>query len=213
MIDPARIEALLFDFGGVLVEIDFGRVCARWAELAGRPVEHVHARFTHGEAYERHERGEMDIAAYCETLRRDLGLELADEQLLDGWQRVFVGEIGATVDLVKRLRGRMPLYVFTNTNVAHYTHLRRRFAGALAPFDRIFASHEMRSRKPQAAAFRQIERETGVALERMLFFDDTAANVEAARALGMPAVLVRGPADVRDALHPWIDVAPGRTGT
>src|SRR5207245_2935167 len=75
------IDALLFDFGGVLVQIDFDRVCARWAELAGRPVGEVRARFKHGAAYERHERAEIDMAAYCDSLRADLGIELDDAAL------------------------------------------------------------------------------------------------------------------------------------
>ncbi|MGE5095185.1 MAG: HAD-IA family hydrolase [Betaproteobacteria bacterium] len=213
MIDPAGIDALLFDFGGVLVEIDFDRMCARWAELAGRPLHDLKARFTLGEEYHRHERGEIDIAAYCEALRRTLDVDLDDEQLLDGWQRVFVGEIEPTVRLVEALRGRIPMYVFSNTNVAHYEHFRHRFAAALAPFERIFTSHEIGARKPERAAFERIARETGVAMDRMLFLDDTPANVEGAHAAGMPAVLVRAPADVHEALRPWLDVAANRTGT
>ena len=38
---PSGVDALLFDFGGVLAEIDFDRVIARWAQLAGAPFERV----------------------------------------------------------------------------------------------------------------------------------------------------------------------------
>lgn len=207
------VDALLFDFGGVLVEIDFERVCARWAELASRPLDEVKARFSHGEAYRRHERGEIGIAAYCDAVRRELGIGLDDAQLVEGWQRVFLDEIEPTVGLLRALQGRVPMYLFSNTNLTHYEHFRRRYAAALAPLDRLFASHEIGSRKPERAAFEHVAREIGAPLERILFFDDTVANVEAARRLGMPSVLVRGPEDVHAAVRPWLDVAAPRTGT
>ena len=215
-LSPVRredIDALLFDFGGVLVNIDFGRVTARWAELSGRPVEEVRRRFSHGEAYERHERAEIDIAAYCESLRNDLGVTLADDALIDGWQRVFADPIEPTVRLLRKLRGRVPMYLFSNTNATHYAFFRERYAAALEPLDRIFVSSELGARKPEPEAFERIAREIGVPVHRILFFDDSPANVEGARAIGMPAVLVRSPEDVSAAVGPFLDVTDARKGS
>ncbi|HET7402742.1 MAG TPA: HAD family phosphatase [Usitatibacter sp.] len=199
-------DALLFDFGGVIAEIDFGRVMSHWAEAAGVPEGQVRERFSHGEAYQRHEVGAIDMAAYCDALRAEMGVTLDDARLVDGWQLVFGQPIEPTVRLVRALKGRVPLYLFSNTNLTHYEYFRRRFAEALAPFDRVFVSHEIGLRKPERAAFEHIAREIGVPLPRILFFDDTAANVEAARALDMGAVLVRSPDDVRSAVGGWLDV-------
>jgi putative hydrolase of the HAD superfamily len=74
------------------------------------------------------------------------------------------------------------------------------YAEVLESFRRVFVSSEMGLRKPERAAFEAIASAIGVRLEGILFFDDTRANVDGARALGMPAVLVRSPADVADAL-------------
>lgn len=210
MIGRDDIDALLFDLGGVLVRIDFGLVTARWAKLAGRPHAEMQSRFAHGEAYARHERGEIDIAAYCDSLRNDLGIDIDDDALVDGWQRVFVSQIEPTVQLVRRLEGRIPMHVFSNTNATHHAFWRARYASALEPFDRIFVSSEMGARKPEREAFERIAGEIGTPLGRILFFDDTEANVTAARDLGMPAVLVRSPDDVHAAVRPWLDVMDTR---
>jgi putative hydrolase of the HAD superfamily len=63
-------------------------------------------------------------------------------------------------------------------------------------------------RKPEPEAFEHVSREIGVPLERILFLDDTVANLEGARALGMKTVHVRSPRDVVRALSPWLDSAP-----
>jgi 7-alpha-hydroxysteroid dehydrogenase len=54
------------------------------------------------------------------------------------------------------------------------------------------------------AQVEHVAREIGVPLERLLFLDDTEANLEAARRLGVKTVLVRSPEDVSRALRPWM---------
>jgi putative hydrolase of the HAD superfamily len=198
------VEALLFDFGGVLIEIDFDRVFARWAELAGVPFEHVKSRFEHGTAYAQHERGEIDAAAFFQAQRGALGIDLTDADFEDGWQQVFGAEIAETVALLPQFSGRIPVHLFSNTNAMHYDYWKRRYAEALRPIERRFISHEMGLRKPDAEAFERVARDLGVPPERILFFDDTAANISGARAVGFQAIRVHSPADVRRAAAPWL---------
>lgn len=200
---PPHIDAILYDFGGVLIEIDFDRIFARWAELANVPFERVKSRFSHGEAYQRHERDEIGLAEYYESLRRDLAIDLTDEQFTDGWQRVFGPEFAEVTALTHRLAPRVPQFVLSNTNRTHYEYWSSRYAGALAPMRRVFASCDLGVRKPEPAAFERVARETGIALERFLFLDDTQSNLDGARALGVQTALVRSPADVLRALAPW----------
>ena len=201
----SRVEAIVYDFGNVLVEIHFDRVLERWARLAGADVEPLRERLGFGDEYQHHERGSLDAPAYYESLRRQLGLALDDAAMEEGWNAVFGDEIAPTVALVKRLAPVVPHYLFSNTNAAHYAYFSRRYREALVPFTRLFVSHEMCLRKPDRAAFEHVAREIGVEPVRILFFDDLAANVEGARAAGMQAILVRSPADVEQALRPWLE--------
>lgn len=203
-IDPGRVEALVYDFGNVLVEIDFGRVIARWAELAAVAPAMLAPRFRHDAAYEAHERGEIDAARYYASVREELGLALDDAALEDGWNAVFGEPIAATIDVVHRLEGVIPQHLFSNTNAAHYAHWSRRYRAALSPIASHFVSHRMGSRKPERASFEHVARAIGAPIGRVLFFDDLPANVEGARAAGMQAVLVRSPEDVARALAPWL---------
>jgi len=193
---PGHVQAVLFDFGGVLIEIDFDRVLRRWAALSGERFESLKARFHHGEAYQCHERGEITAARYYESLRQSLGINLPDAAFEDGWNAVFGAEIAPTVALLPALAARVPIYLFSNTNLAHYRCWSPRYAAALRPLHRIFVSFEMGLRKPEAASFEYVARAIGVPLDHILFFDDTVANINGARAVGMPAVLVNNPDDV-----------------
>ena len=67
----------------------------------------------------------------------------------------------------------------------------------LDAFDLALGSHQLGLRKPDAAIYDEALRRLGVPADAVLFFDDSRANVEAARALGMQAAHVDGPAAVR----------------
>src|SRR5262245_27834572 len=187
---PAPVSALLFDLGNVVIRIDFDRVFARWAALAGCDAALLREKFSHDEPYQRHERGEIDTAAYFASLRDSLGVDLDDAGLLDGWNAVFVEEMPGMSALLARIVPRIPLYAFTNTNRAHAAHCARQFAPVLGHFRKVFASCEMGLRKPEPAAFAHIVNELGAPAGCILFFDDSLANVEAARACGLQGVHV-----------------------
>ena len=203
--DGAAPEALLFDLGNVLIEIDVERVRARWAAHAGTDADSLRRRFTFfGPEYEQHERGEITGAAYFESLRRMLGIELSDAQFLDGWNALFVGEVAGMRALVERAAARLPIFVFSNTNQDHYHVWARRDTDLLDCFTAVYASCTLALRKPEAAAYRAVAQAMGVAPERILFFDDNADNVAGARHVGMRAVEVASIDDVRRALAPLL---------
>jgi putative hydrolase of the HAD superfamily len=179
-------------------------VFAHWAGCCGADPTVLRARFSFDAPYERHERGEITARDYFEALRGSLGIDLSNDDFRAGWERVFVGPVRPTVDLLARIDPRMPLYLFSNTNAAHHAAWAHDYAEALRPFRQVFVSHEMGLRKPDRAAFHHVAREIGVAPERILFFDDTEANVEGARRAGLQAVHVRSPEDVARALVPWL---------
>jgi len=147
-------EALLFDLGGVIFELDWERMFARWSRHAGVPASRLRERFAFDAAYERHERDEIAEHEYYASLRRSLGIDLTDAQFAEGWGAIFTVEIPQTVALLRTLRGKHPLYAFSNSNVAHASVWGARFAPALSVFDRVFVSCELGARKPERAASR-----------------------------------------------------------
>ena len=189
-----KVDAIVFDLGGVLIDIDFRRAFSAWAAAAGVPADAVAARFTLDEACCAHERGEIDDRAYFAHLRGALGLpRLSDEQMLAGWTAIIGEPLPGMEALVQRLAARVPLYVFSNTNPAHVLHFTLRLRHLLAHFRRTFTSCELGRRKPEAEAFARLAELTGLPPARLAFFDDVEANVAGARRAGLQAHHVNRP--------------------
>jgi glucose-1-phosphatase len=197
---PGAADALLFDLGRVVIDIDFSKALSCWATHAGCTPSEIAARFVRDEAYRRHEMGTISDAEYFASLRRALRIEISDDAFLEGWNAIFAGEMPGIAPLLARAAARMPLYAFSNTNGAHVAHFSPLYADTLAHFKTVFASSTIGLRKPDAAAYDHVVKEIGVPAERIVFFDDLAENIEGARAAGLKAVHVRSSSDVAEAL-------------
>ncbi len=196
----SSVDALLFDLGRVVIDIDFNRAFSRWAKHAHCDQKLISARFRYDTAYKRHERGEIDSKEFFANLRESLGIDISDSQLLDGWNSILVGEMpGVSESLVKAAES-FPLYAFTNSNRAHEQCWSKQFSGILSNFKQVFVSSTIGLRKPEAKAYDYVVREIGVSANRIVFFDDVLENIEGARARGLQAVHVKSGADVADVL-------------
>ena len=189
---PESVGILLFDLGGVIMDIDFDRVLDVWARCAHVAVTILRSRFSLDESYAQHERGEIDFSQYCSALRQSLQIDLSDRQFEEGWNAIFDGEISDARHHLARLSDNFPLYAFTNSNPTHQVVWEREYPEVLRLFRTVFVSSTLGLRKPEAAAFREIAQEVDVPLQQILFFDDTRENIVAAGKIGIQTVHVTG---------------------
>jgi epoxide hydrolase-like predicted phosphatase len=194
-----RIEAVIFDFGGVFIESPYPLLEAMGAELGAGPGQMTESVFGSlaedgDHPYHRLERGEIPLRqARDEILHRGRALYNLEVDIFELFNRMPSGVHQQLVDRVKGLkREGYPTAMITN-NI-------REFAGswrALLPvgelFDLVVDSSQEGMRKPNPAIFRlTLERLGGLAPERTVFLDDCEGNVKAAVSLGMQAIHVRG---------------------
>jgi glucose-1-phosphatase len=200
LLSPGAADALLFDLGRVVIDVDFDRVLACWAAHAGCEPARLAGRLMPDENFKRHETGEIADAEFFAGLRQSLDIDVSDAQFLEGWNAIFAGEMPGISALLARAAQRLPLYAFSNTNRPHVEHFSATYAGVLGHFREIFLSSAIGLRKPDAAAYDHVVKAIGVPAQRIVFFDDLAANIEGARARGLTAVHVTSSDDVADAL-------------
>ena len=194
-----RIDAVIFDFGGVFIESPYPLLEAMGAELGAGPGQMTESVFgslaeDSDHPYHRLERGEIPLQqARDEILHRGRALYNLEVDIFQLFDRMPSGVHQQLVDRVKGLkREGYPTAMITN-NI-------REFAGswrALLPvgelFDLVVDSSQEGMRKPNPAIFRlTLERLGGLAPERTVFLDDCEGNVKAADSLGMQTIHVRG---------------------
>ena len=79
-----EIEVILFDLGNVLIEIDFSRVISEWQKFSGKNNIEVTKDSILGRTNEKYERREISTAQFIESLKKELDLDITDEEVLEG---------------------------------------------------------------------------------------------------------------------------------
>jgi glucose-1-phosphatase len=189
-------EVLLFDLGGVLVDIAHYRELRVLKSWTG-PEETLRSLWADCAAGRELEHGRMVAEEFGACAVRELGLSIAPQAFVESfrtWTRDFYP---GALDLVAELRKAYRVGCLSNSNALHWGP---RFE---APFDFAYASHLIGHMKPAAAAFEHVLREQKLSPESVCFFDDSEANVAAARKMGMQAHRVDGFAELSAKIQPW----------
>ena len=204
-IPAARIDAILFDLGGVLIELAGVEQMLAWCpDLAG--IDELWRRWLGSPAVRRYETGAATRTAFADEIIREFALPVSADTFLRAfasWPRALFPGARA---LLGELSPRYRLASASNTNEFHWERFRREWS-LDAHFHHNFPSHEVGALKPDAEYFGHVIDALGVPAARVLFVDDNAINVEAAASLGIVARRVAGVDGVRQALD---DLALGR---
>jgi glucose-1-phosphatase len=191
------VDCIVFDFGRVLVDFDFTRAFQHWADASGLRCIDVERKFEVDEHYRAHERGEINASQYFSHLRTLLGVRLSDQEFLFGWNSIFLDPLPGIGTLLHDLQSLLPLYVFSNTNAAHFEFWSQRYSKLLSPFRQIVCSHELGARKPNEEAFSRLAARLLCQPGGILFLDDLAENVAGAVSAGLRGHRVIAEAEIR----------------
>jgi epoxide hydrolase-like predicted phosphatase len=194
-----RIEAVIFDFGGVFIESPYPLLEAMGAELGAGPGQMTESVFGSlaedgDHPYHRLERGEIPLQqARDEILHRGRALYNLEVDIFQLFARMPSGVHQQLVDRVKGLkREGYPTAMITN-NIREFAGSWRALLPVAELFDLVVDSSQEGMRKPNPAIFRlTLERLGGLAPDRTVFLDDCEGNVKAADSLGIQTIHVRG---------------------
>jgi 2-haloacid dehalogenase len=181
--DAKAVEAVVFDVGRVLVEWDLRHL---YVKLIADPaqLDWFCATVVTEEWHFQHDAG-RDLEEMVAERKRDYP---ASADLIDAYATRFAetipGPVPGTAALVARLAARgMPLYAITNFASPFWAQFRPTLP-VLAHFRDVVVSGDEKIAKPDARIFDLAAARFGHVPAAMLFVDDNAANIAAARALG-----------------------------
>ena len=194
-------RALVFDLGKVVFDLSFDRVFRSWATASNASYDALKSTFQFDELFDQFERDEITPAAFRAIVCTRLGVTLTNPQFDRGWSALYLDVYPGVEALLARLRQRYRLVALTNTNSLHSRVWPAKYATALRPFERVFCSHELGARKPEARAYRPVLDYLHVEPHQVVFLDDNPDNVRGAENLGLQGVVVTSCAQMSAALR------------
>jgi glucose-1-phosphatase len=193
-----KLSTILFDLGGVLVELPERPIPADWAERAPSSGKELHDWLT-SPAAKAFEKGEISAARFADEIVNEMKLSIAPEEILAYFTFWPQGLFPGTKSLIARILPQYSLAIFSNTNELHWPRLMNEM-GLEGCFDHYFASFKIGMAKPDPAAFRYVVKALSCEPSEILFLDDSQMNVDAARLVGIKAERVIGIGQVEQVL-------------
>lgn len=207
---------LLFDFGGVIIDIDYDRTPEAFRRLSrtGQAAEYTQA--SQVELFDLIETGRISPAEFREGLRQLYNLDATDEQIDAAWHALLLDVPAERLALIAELRRQgHQTALLSNTNQLHIEEVNRRLAqqyglkhGIADCLDRVFYSQEVGHRKPGEEIFRHALREMNWQPADTLFIEDSPQHIATARHLGLRVLHLAPPLTLTTALPEALRVFP-----
>jgi putative hydrolase of the HAD superfamily len=197
-----NIKNIIFDYGNVIFNIDFKKVQQAFVDLGVQDVESFYAHRKQDQVFDLLDRGEISNAGFRDRLRELTNKpELTDQQIDDAWNSIFLDTPVEYIDFLKKLKSKYRTFLLSNTNAIHEIYFndynKKNFGlNNDALFEKVYYSHIVGKRKPEAAIFEQVLTENNLKPQETLFIDDSPQHLETARALGMHTFLMTAPDNI-----------------
>lgn len=185
---------LLFDLGGVIINIDFERSIQALTPLL-QPAYHHRLKDWNALAklpfFHAYECGEINTSDFYAALKQYMRPEVTEAAIEKAWMALLLDIPAERIRLLQKLKAAgYRLMLLSNTNPAHIERIEQMLqqehnTSFYELFHALFFSYEIGYTKPDARAFEYVLDASRTKANELLFIDDSAANIEAAAQLGM----------------------------
>lgn len=202
-----KIKNIVFDLGGVLIELDHTRPILRFKEIGVEDADRLLDPYEQKGVFLEVENGKISADEFCRRLREHTGKELTYEQIKYAWLGFIVDTPQYKLDYLLELRKKYNVYLLSNTNPIIQEGWARtnQFTPAGRPigayFDKMYTSYEVGVTKPDRRIFEYMIRDSGLLPSETLFVDDGKKNIEVARELGFETYQPGNGEDWREAIN------------
>jgi FMN phosphatase YigB (HAD superfamily) len=181
---------IIFDLGGVILNIDFKKTEAAFKLLGWDSFSDYISQFHISDLFESYETGQIDDLDFVEGISALMGKAANNEHIIEAWNALLLDFPPERIALLKKIKGSFRTFLLSNTNAIHLREFQERLhnnEGVYLEdlFEKAYYSHVVKMRKPNAEIFELVLRENNLDPAETLFIDDTASNFPEAQKLGI----------------------------
>ncbi|GAB2025973.1 HAD family phosphatase [Lactovum odontotermitis] len=197
------VKAIIFDLGGVIMDLAPERQKARFEALGIRDFKSLFTPANMNDFFEKQEIGKVTEDTFYDGFRELTGSDLSDGEIEEAWDLILTDFKPERMDFLEKLGKQYPIYLFSNTNDVHTKRYEamvlEQFGRPLSSyFTEVFYSQNIGLRKPSPEAFKKVLEMAGLEAETTIFVDDSAPNIAGAKSIGLQTVHLVAPRTILD---------------
>lgn len=188
------IKHIIFDLGGVLLNIDYNLTEQAFIDAGIHNFGELYAQLGQTELFDQLETGKIGRDEFITALQHVSSVTLTETQILGAWNAMLLDFPVRRLQLLQQLRLYYDLVLLSNTNEIHEEAFNRILLSDRGIpnigvfFDKVYFSHRVGLRKPGKEIFQRILDECGFKPEHTLFIDDSPQHIVTAKSLGIQTI-------------------------
>ena len=117
-------KVLLFDLGGVLIDVDYHKTITAFAQLGVAHPSELYNQFGQNQLFDQYEKGEVSSDYFIQQLKPLTNEGVSEAQVIEAWNAMIGAFPIEKLDFITLLSKQYKCFLLSNTNAVSYTHLR-----------------------------------------------------------------------------------------
>lgn len=183
-------EAIIFDLGGVLLDLDYQRTIIAFENLGKIDFNTFYSQQQQTLLFDQFETGKIGSLHFINQLKRHLPTTATPNQIVHAWNAMILDFRLEKIELLVKLSKSHRLFLLSNTNDIHMEKVRRELAKISALkledlFTKVYLSQEIGMRKPHPETFQYVCDDAKLNPSTTLFIDDSEQHILGAKSIGL----------------------------
>jgi len=184
------VKALLFDLGGVIVNLDYHKTINAFDALGVANTESLYNQFNQTEIFDDFETGSLSGKEFIHLMKHQIPTYYSESEIKKAWNAMILGFEEAKLKQIKKYSEKIPCYLLSNTNEIHLEYIQTLlgempFKNLELLFNKCYYSHIIGKRKPHKETFEWVLNDMGYVAEDVLFIEDSPQHIEGAKTINL----------------------------
>jgi glucose-1-phosphatase len=200
------IKNIIFDLGGVIINLDTYKTINEFNKLTGQHFEKIYSQATQSDLFNLLDKGQITEYDFFEKLKSELNFKGHAAELIHAWNAMLLDVPEERLDLLVEMKHNYNTYLLSNTCETHIEAFEKdlyRVHGIKNfndYFDKVYYSCRVGMRKPDKEIFELVLNENNLKPEETVFIDDSAQHVKGAGLCGINTYLLQKNMEISDLL-------------
>jgi len=198
------IKNIIFDLGGVILNIDYQLTENAFKDLGMQNFDEVYSQQKQSGLFDHFETGKLSSKEFIQQIKSEANLLVDDQEIVDAWNAMLLDLPKERIALLNKLKEKHITFLLSNTNEIHFKAFckiveKETGQASLSPFfNEVFYSHEIQLRKPEKEAFNHILLKYDLQPSETLFIDDSPQHIASAKEMGIITYYLQKGEDILD---------------
>ncbi len=188
--DLKQIKNIIFDLGGVILNIDYTLTAKSFIELGLVNFDLIYSKAKQNKTFDDFETGKLSVKQFRNELRKYLPA-ISDKDIDSSWNAMLLDLPPQRITVLQNLGKKYRIFLLSNTNFIHIKaftkYINSKYGSQVFKdlFQKVYYSCEIGKRKPDSNCFNFVLKENGLKAAETLFVDDSIQHINGAKEVGM----------------------------